>query len=182
MLKKVFVPALLLTAAVTTSASAQDFKLSSTSIAEGTQLAPSFVFEGFGCEGGNQSPQLSWSGTPDGTKSFAVTVYDPDAPTGSGWWHWNAINIPASVTSLELGASGNGKMPAGTVEITNDFGVPGFGGACPPPGEVHRYVFTVHALATERLEVPENASNALTGFMIGANTIKSSHITAVYSR
>lgn len=182
MLKKVFAPALLLAAAMATTASAQDFKLSSTSIAEGAQLAPSFVFAGFGCEGGNQSPQLSWSGAPEGTKSFAITAYDPDAPTGSGWWHWNAVNIPASVNFLELGASGNGKMPAGTVEITNDYGASGFGGACPPPGEVHRYVFTVHALATERLELPKNSSNALAGFMIRANTIKSARITAVYTR
>ncbi|MNE58348.1 putative kinase inhibitor protein [compost metagenome] len=92
------------------------------------------------------------------------------------------MNIPVSVTSLELGASGEGKMPMGAIEITNDYGVVGFGGACPPLGEVHRYVFTVHALSTERLELPENPSNALTGFMVGANTIQSARITAVYSR
>ncbi len=173
---------LLMAASMGTTASAEDFKLSSTSIAEGAQLGASFVFKGFGCEGGNMSPQLSWTGAPEGTKSFAITAYDPDAPTGSGWWHWNAVNIPASVNVLKLGASGNGEMPAGTVEITNDYGVTGFGGACPPPGEVHRYVFTVHALATERLELPENPSNALAGFMIGANTIQSARITAVYNR
>ncbi|HEV7245875.1 MAG TPA: YbhB/YbcL family Raf kinase inhibitor-like protein [Shinella sp.] len=182
MLKKASFPVFLLAIVMANAASAQDFKLSSSSIAEGAQLASSFVFAGFGCEGGNQSPQLSWSGAPEGTKSFAITAYDPDAPTGSGWWHWNAVNIPASVTSLELGASGDGKMPAGTVEIANDYGAAGFGGACPPPGEVHRYVFTVHALATDRLELPENPSNALAGFMIGANTIESARITAVYSR
>ena len=182
MLKKASFPVFLLAIVMANAASAQDFKLSSSSIAEGAQLASSFVFAGFGCEGGNQSPQLSWSGAPEGTKSFAITAYDPDAPTGSGWWHWNAVNIPASVTSLELGASGDGKMPAGAVEIANDYGAAGFGGACPPPGEVHRYVFTVHALATDRLELPENPSNALAGFMIGANTIESARITAVYSR
>lgn len=182
MLQKTSFAGLILAIAMTTTASAQDFTLSSTSIAEGAQLASTFVFTGFGCEGGNQSPQLSWSGVPAGTKSFAITAYDPDAPTGSGWWHWNAVNIPASVDSLELGASGNGTMPEGTVEIVNDYGTTGFGGACPPPGEVHRYVFSVHALSTERLELPDNASNALTGFMIGANTIQSARITAVYSR
>lgn len=180
--KACVVPAFLFAVALAPAASAQDFKLSSTSIAEGAQLASSFVFAGFGCEGGNQSPQLSWYGAPEGTKSFAITAYDPDAPTGSGWWHWNVVNIPASVTSLELGASGNGKMPAGAIQITNDYGAAGFGGACPPPGEVHRYVFTVHALSTEHLELPENPSNALAGFMIGANTIQSARITAVYSR
>lgn len=182
MLKTASIFGILLAAMVGTTARAQDFKLSSTSIAEGAQLSSSFVFKGFGCDGGNMSPQLSWSGAPKDTKSFAITAYDPDAPTGSGWWHWNAVNIPASANSLELGASGSGKMPAGTVEITNDYGVTGFGGACPPPGEVHRYVFTVHALATERLELPKNPSNALAGFMIGANTIQSARITAVYNR
>jgi Raf kinase inhibitor-like YbhB/YbcL family protein len=182
MLKRASAPGFLLALVMATTASAQDFKLSSTSIAEGAQLAPSFVYAGFGCEGGNQSPQLSWSGAPAGTKSFAITAYDPDAPTGSGWWHWNVVNIPASVNSIEVGASGNGKMPAEAVEIANDYGAPGFGGACPPPGEVHRYVFTVHALSVESLELPENPSNALTGFMIGANTIQSARITAVYNR
>lgn len=179
---KASVASFLLAATLAATASAQDFKLSSTSIAEGAQLAPSFVFAGFGCEGGNQSPQLSWSGAPEGTKSFAITAYDPDAPTGSGWWHWNVVNIPASADSVELGASGNGKLPAGAVEITNDYGAAGFGGACPPPGEVHRYVFTVHALSTDRLELPEQPSNALAGFMIGVSTIQSARITAVYSR
>ncbi len=179
MLQKILLASLLLCGAMATAANAQDFRLSSTSISEGAQLAPSHVFAGFGCEGGNLSPQLSWSGAPEGTKSFAITAYDPDAPTGSGWWHWNAVNIPASVNSIEPGASGNGSMPAGTVEITNDYGTVGFGGACPPPGEVHRYIFTVHALAKERLELPENPSNALVGFMIGANTIQSTRITAV---
>ncbi len=182
MLRTISLIGSLLAAMIGSTASAQDLKLSSTSIAEGAQLGSSFVFKGFGCDGGNQSPQLSWSGAPEGTKSFAITAYDPDAPTGSGWWHWNAVNIPASVNSLELGASGNGKMPAGTIEITNDYGVTGFGGACPPPGEVHRYVFTVHALGTERLELPKNSSNALAGFMIGANTIQSARITAVFNR
>lgn len=182
MLGKTFLFATLLATTTVTAATAQDFKLTSTSIAEGAQLAPSFVFKGFGCEGGNTSPQLSWSGAPKGTKSFAISAYDPDAPTGSGWWHWNVVNIPASVNTIELGASSGGKIPAGSVELTNDYGVPGFGGACPPPGEVHRYIFTVHALSTERLDVPKNASNALAGFMIGASTIASAHITAVFNR
>ncbi|MCD2179933.1 YbhB/YbcL family Raf kinase inhibitor-like protein [Rhizobium sp. C1] len=182
MLGKAFFLAAFLAAAAASAVSAQDFKLSSTSIAEGAQLAPTFVFKGFGCDGGNVSPQLSWSGAPKGTKSFAISAYDPDAPTGSGWWHWNVVNIPASVNTIDLAASGNGRMPAGSVELTNDYGVPGFGGACPPPGEVHRYIFTVHALSAERLDLPRNASNALAGFMIGASTIASAHITAVFNR
>ncbi|WP_122522774.1 YbhB/YbcL family Raf kinase inhibitor-like protein [Pannonibacter phragmitetus] len=182
MFAKLSLSGLMLAAAMVTAASAQDFRLTSTSIAEGAQLAPAHVFTGFGCEGGNTSPHLSWTGAPAGTKSFAITAYDPDAPTGSGWWHWTAVNIPASVTSLEAGASGAGKMPAGTTELANDYGAAGFGGACPPPGEVHRYIFTVHALPVERLDLPENASNALAGFMIRANAIASAKITAVYNR
>lgn len=180
MFKKILLAGLLL--AVAANAEAQDFRLASSSIAEGAQLAPAHVFKGFGCEGGNQSPQLSWSGAPEGTKSFAVTAYDPDAPTGSGWWHWNVVNIPASVTALAFDASGKGEMPAGALEIVNDYGAAGFGGACPPPGEAHRYIFTVYALDTERLDLPELPGNALTGFMIGAHTIGSARITAIYNR
>lgn len=182
MLKKIFLAGLLLAGVATATASAEDFRLSSTSIAEGDRLSSSQVFNGFGCEGANLSPQLSWSGAPEGTKSFAITAYDPDAPTGSGWWHWNVVNIPASVNAIGPGASGNDGMPSGAVEIVNDYGAAGFGGACPPPGEAHRYIFTVHALATERLELPERPSNALVGFMIGANTIQSARITAIYNR
>lgn len=167
---------------LTANVSAADFKLQSQSISEGAQLANEFVFQGFGCEGDNLSPELSWVNAPEGTKSFAITAYDPDAPTGSGWWHWNVVNIPADVTSLALGASGTDKMPQGALEITNDYGAQGFGGACPPPGDVHRYIFKAHALSVEKLELPEGASNALTGFMIGANTIESANITAVYNR
>ena len=182
MLKKTFFAAAFLASTISSMASAQDLKLSSSSIAEGAQLDQAFVFAGFGCSGDNQSPQLTWSGAPQGAKSFAITAYDPDAPTGSGWWHWNVVNIPAAVTSVELNASASGKMPAGAREIRNDFGAAGFGGACPPPGEVHRYIFTVHALSVDRLDLPENPSNALTGFMVRANTIESARITAVYSR
>lgn len=174
--------ALAFAVALTNAASAQDFELTSTSLSEGQQLSLSLVFKGFGCEGGNRSPQLAWSGAPAGTKSFAVTAYDPDAPTGSGWWHWNVVNIPASIVSLQEGASGQETMPKAAQELTNDYGAKGFGGACPPPGEVHRYVFTVHALSTERLDLPENSSNALAGYMIGANTLAKAHITAVYNR
>jgi len=168
--------------AAASAASASDFTLSSTDIAEGQQLSSAHVFQGFGCEGGNVSPQLSWSGAPAGTKSFVVAAYDPDAPTGSGWWHWKAFNIPASITSLPRGAGKGKGLPDGAVETTNVYGVVGFGGACPPPGEVHRYIFTVYALGVERLEVPAASSNALVGFMTRANALASASITAVYNR
>ena len=166
----------------TTSAAAQEFTLNSPELREGKQLKAAHVFQGFGCEGGNTSPELSWSNAPSGTKSFAVTVYDPDAPTGSGWWHWNVVNIPATVTSLPAGASADMGIPSGAVQLRNDYGVSGFGGACPPPGEVHRYIFTVYALGVEQMELPENPSNALAGFMTRANALASASITAVYTR
>jgi Raf kinase inhibitor-like YbhB/YbcL family protein len=181
MLRKIMLTGLVLAGTMAASANAQNFRLSSTSVSEGAQLAKSQVFAGFGCEGDNVSPQLSWSGAPKGSKSFAITVYDPDAPTGSGWWHWDAVNIPASVNAVGLGASGSGKMPKGTLEITNDYGTTGFGGACPPPGQVHRYIFTVYALSVEKLDLPKNPSNAFVGLMIHANMIGSAHITAVYN-
>ena len=159
------------------SAEADAFTLSSPDIAEGRQLDAAHVFQGFGCEGGNAAPTLIWSNPPEGVESFAVTVYDPDAPTGSGWWHWFAFNIPADATELPAGAA----LPEGAVELTNDYGTVGFGGACPPPGEVHRYEFTVHALGTT-LEIDGSVSNALAGFMVNANSLGSASITAVYNR
>ena len=151
-------------------------------MSEGGKLSDSFVFEGFGCEGGNISPHLSWSGAPEGTKSFAVTVYDPDAPTGSGWWHWTVLNLPADTTSLPRGASPAGDLPSETIELRNDYGATGFGGACPPPGEVHRYIFTIYALGVDSLPVDEDASNALAGFMTRANALARDSITAIYHR
>lgn len=167
---------------IATPVAAQDFRLSSSSVSEGAKLASAQVFKGFGCEGGNVSPELAWDNAPKGTKSFAVTVYDPDAPTGSGWWHWNVVNIPASVAELRSGVSATSALPVGSAELKNDYGSIGFGGACPPPGEVHRYVFTVHALGVEKLDLPKDASNALAGFMIRANSIGKASITAVYKR
>ncbi|MET3439089.1 YbhB/YbcL family Raf kinase inhibitor-like protein [Sphingomonas sp. 1185] len=161
---------------------AEPFRLASPSIAEGAMLAPAQVFTGFGCSGGNQSPALAWSNAPSGTKSFAVTVYDPDAPTGSGWWHWTVVNLPASVQRLPANVSGKADALHGATELRNDYGTIGFGGACPPPGEVHRYVVTVHALGVDKLDLPFGASNALAGFMIRANTIATARITATYHR
>ncbi|OQP87856.1 kinase inhibitor [Rhizobium rhizosphaerae] len=174
--------AVLLATTLGAAAQAQDFKLTSPAFAEGAKLSTDQVFKGFGCEGGNLSPALSWSGAPKGTKSFALTAYDPDAPTGSGWWHWNVVDLPADTTALKAGASGQPALPKGAVELRNDYGVTGFGGACPPPGEVHRYIFTIHALDVEKLDLPKDASNALAGFMIGAHQIGAAKITAVYNR
>lgn len=181
-LKLTALAALLTACAAAGAASADEFVLTSTDIAEGAPLAERHVFNGFGCEGGNVSPALAWSGAPDNTQSFAVTVYDPDAPTGSGWWHWMAYDIPASVTALERGAGSEDGLPEGAAHGPNDYGSVGFGGACPPPGEMHRYQFRVFALDVPALELPAGASSALTGFMINAHTLESAAITATYTR
>jgi Raf kinase inhibitor-like YbhB/YbcL family protein len=129
---------------------------------------------------GNRSPQLSWSGAPEGTRSFAVTCYDPDAPTGSGFWHWTVANIPADVTELAEGASSDG-LPEGAVEGRTDFGEPGFGGAAPPPGHgPHRYIFTVFAVDTDRLDVTPENSGAVFGFNLHFHTLARASITATW--
>ncbi len=167
------------------SAQAAGFTLASPTIKPGSTLTAAQVFNGFGCTGKNISPALEWKGAPAGTKGYAVTVYDPDAPTGSGWWHWVVYNLPASTTSLPEGAgTADGKaLPAGSAQGRTDFGGPGFGGACPPPGDKpHRYVFTVHALKTEKLEIPPDATAALVGYMINANRLGMAQFTAKYGR
>jgi len=161
------------------------FTLASPSIKPGSMLTEAQVFNGFGCSGKNVSPALEWKNPPKGTKSFAVTVYDPDAPTGSGWWHWVVYNLPAPSTMLAEGAgSADGKgLPIGAVQGRTDFGAPGFGGACPPKGDKpHRYIFTVYALKTERLEAPADGTAALIGFMIHANKLGQASFTARYGR
>ncbi len=145
----------------------------------------SHEFTGFGCTGENLSPHLQWKNVPEGTKSFAITVYDPDAPTGSGWWHWQVVNIPAFVRELTSGAGNknNVNLPQGARQIENDYGSKSFGGACPPKGHgIHNYQFTLHALSVEKLPLPDNASGALTGYMINANTIASASFKALYKR
>lgn len=164
---------------------AADFQLRSNAIAADSSIAPSFEFNGFGCSGANQSPDLSWQGAPAGTLSYAVTVYDPDAPTGSGWWHWSVVNIPASVTALaaDAGAVGGAKLPAGASHVRIDYGYAGWGGVCPPPGDKpHRYIFTVHALKVEKLDLPADATAALAGYMINANALATASFTAYYGR
>src|SRR5262252_7381980 len=169
MRKRVVLAAALL--ACSSLAHAAGFALMSPEIKSGGTMPKSFEFNGFGCSGENKSPTLKWSGAPAGTKSFAVTVYDPDAPTGSGWWHWVVFNIPANVTSLPRGVGNpaSGQTPKGAVQSRTDFGKPGYGGPCPPQGDKpHRYIFTVYALKIDKIDADENSSAALVGFMINA--------------
>lgn len=166
------------------NALSENFILTSDEIVHGEFMSNTQEFTGFGCEGGNRSPALSWSGAPKATQAFAITVYDPDAPTGSGWWHWQIVNIPKEVNQLTAGAGNiNGKkIPKGSLQIENDYGTTGFGGACPPKGDgAHRYQFTVHALS-KKLELPAGASGALTGYMINAHSLDSATIEALYKR
>lgn len=171
--------------AFSAAASEKSFTLTSTDIAEGVMMSKTQEYNGFGCKGGDVSPQLAWSNAPKGTKSFAVTVYDPDAPTGSGWWHWQIVNIPSTTTQLvkDAGNVNNQSAPKGSQQNINDYGSRSFGGACPPVGHgTHHYIFTVHALSVEKLELEEDASGALAGYMINANTIESAKIVALYKR
>ncbi|MAA72544.1 MAG: YbhB/YbcL family Raf kinase inhibitor-like protein [Bermanella sp.] len=166
--------AIFATGSVTTAA----MTLTSDDIQEGSRMSHTFSFNGFGCDGANTSPQLSWKDAPKGTKSFAITAYDPDAPTESGFWHWQVINIPANVTDIPKGHSGKFKKAK---ELTNDYGATGFGGACPPKGHgMHRYQFTVWALPSETLGVPDNASKAVVGFMLNANALDKARLTSTY--
>jgi Raf kinase inhibitor-like YbhB/YbcL family protein len=170
---------------LSSNAIAGGFTLSSADV-QG-QISTAQVFNGFGCSGKNISPQLSWQNAPAGTKSFAVTVYDPDAPTGSGWWHWVVFNIDKSVENLKTGASvsGYGKqaMPTGAVESVTSYGSKGFGGACPPPGDKpHRYIFTVFALDVDKLDIDATARAELIGFNLNSHAIAKASIMAYYGR
>ena len=153
------------------------FVLTSPSIAPNGAIPEKHYWNQFGCTGGNISPGLDWSGAPEGTKSFAVTFYDQDAPTGSGFWHYVAYDIPPGVTSFAEGAASSGKLPPGTVEGNTDLGKPGWFGPCPPPPRQHHYVFTVYALKTDKLEVPPGATAAFTGFFLWMNTIAKATLT-----
>lgn len=151
----------------------------------GGQLTQTQVFNGFGCEGDNISPALVWSNPPAGTKSYAVTVYDPDAPTGSGWWHWLIYNIAAKVNQLpaDAGDLASDTAPAGSVQSVTDYGQPGFGGACPPPGDgAHRYVFTVYALEVPNISAEPDTPPAQIGFLLNQHALAKASLIAYYQR
>lgn len=162
--------------------------LTSGSFADGAYLDERHVLSeayGFGCAGGNVSPALAWRGAPAGTKSFALTCYDPDAPTGSGFWHWLVVDIPASVEALAEGAGdpAAGPMPAGALQTRTDFGAPGYGGPCPPEGDhPHRYLFTLFAVSRERLDLTADTMPAVVGFTLNFNTLEKASLMGLYKR
>ncbi|MFN9790453.1 MAG: YbhB/YbcL family Raf kinase inhibitor-like protein [Holosporales bacterium] len=161
------------------AAHAAPFTVTSTTVQDGKHMPKTMEFSGFGCTGGNISPQLSWSNPPAATKSFAITVYDPDAPTSVGWWHWLVYNIPSQTRDIAAGS-----IPPGSLEGYTDFGSVGFGGACPPIGDKpHRYIITVYALSVDRFDVP---SAAMTGaklrYLMRDVTVGQAVITGLYGR
>lgn len=164
-------------------ASAAGFALTSPEL-EGGRLSHTHAFQGFGCTGANESPELRWENPPDGTASFAVMVHDADAPTGgAGWWHWVVFDIPASAGGLPHGTSAEPGLPSGARLGTTDFGVPGWGGPCPPQGAApHTYTFTVYALPEATLSIPDGATASLIGFMINSKALGSASLTAQYRR
>lgn len=170
---------------MTATSNSSSFTLTSPAFANGGRLPDEQTFNGFGMNGPNLSPELKWSGAPAGTKSYALTCYDPDAPTGSGWWHWVVYDIPASAAGLSKGAGDiSGKnLPAGARHGRTDFSTKGYGGAAPPEGDKpHHYVFTLYALSVDKLDVPDDASAALIGFMIHFNNLGKAQVTATFSR
>ncbi len=173
----------------TISAAAQEvptLQVTSANFEDGDYLPNELVLSatfGFGCSGGNSSPHLAWSGAPDGTKSFAVTVFDPDAPTGSGFWHWLVVNIPPSISELAFDA-GNPRantLPVGPRQVRTDFGAAGYGGPCPPSGDdPHRYIFTVYAVGMDQLPVTDTTTAAVIGFMLHFNTLAKGELLGLY--
>ena len=151
----------------------ENFNLRTTSFDPNQLLPNKFVYNGSNCSGENVSPELEWDNAPEGTKSFAVTVFDPDA-SQEGWWHWTVVNIPAYVTKIKEGASNQHQLPKGAKEGETDFGQIGYGGACPPPGKAHRYIFTVYALNKEKIDSDFNE--------IHDNTIAKASFTVKYKR
>lgn len=167
----------------TATFSQKTFTLSSDNL--GGEATKNEEFNGFGCTGKNQSPHLSWTNAPEGTKSFAITIYDPDAPTGSGWWHWVVFDIPANIHELVPNA-GNVELnlsPKGAIQSITDYGTYGYGGPCPPEGHgLHRYIITVYALKTDTLGLNENTNPAVVGYYLWNNTLAKASMVAYYQR
>ncbi len=173
--------ALLLFASIT--ANAQTFTLKSNEL--GGQATMKQVFNGFGCTGENKSPALYWENAPKETKSFAITIHDENAPTGSGWWHWVIFDIDKKSAELKSDAGDINKQiaPANSIQSKTDFGVPGYGGPCPPEGHgFHKYTITIYALKTDKLGLDSNTNPALVGFYLGQTSIEKASLVFYYKR
>jgi Raf kinase inhibitor-like YbhB/YbcL family protein len=178
-----FITCLLLAAFIAGTAFAQTFTLKSNSL--GGQFTNEFTANAFGCSGGNNSPELNWSNAPAATKSFAVTMYDFDAPTGSGFWHWIMVNIPGTVHELKqnAGDAKAGLAPGGSLQSVNDAGFAGYLGPCPPVNDAaHRYMITIYALDTDKLGTTTSSSGALTGFLLGQHTLAKASLVVYCKR
>ena len=159
------------------------FTVTSSDVTDGEQMSEAHAFTGATANAGNTSPQLSWSGAPDGTKSYVVTCYDPDAPTPSGFWHWVLVDIPAGTTSLEAGAGSGGPLPGNAYHVRNDYSSKDFGGAFPPEGDrPHRYYFVVHAVDVDSLGLNDDASAAYVSFTLVGHTLARAIITPTFQR
>lgn len=177
-MKKVYSTLAFLLATLGSSANA--IELTSKDIKEGHHMSNTFEFSGWGCTGKNLSPQLAWNDLPKGTKSLALTVYDPDAPTGSGFWHWLVTDLPADLTELKRGAD---VAKLGAKQYRNDYGNHAFGGACPPAGDgMHRYQFTLWAMPVTDLGLGKDTPAAVVGFQLNAKALAKKTITATYNR
>jgi Raf kinase inhibitor-like YbhB/YbcL family protein len=182
MQKSIFVSTILMLFSITLY-SQSTFSLSSKTL--GGNSTTLQEFNGFGCTGKNQSPQLSWVNAPEGTKSFAVTMYDKDAPTGSGWWHWVVFDIPAEVNTLAENAGNieSGLMVEKAIQSLTNYGAPGYGGPCPPENHgLHQYVITVHALKVSELGLDQNTNPAIVGYYLWNNTLAKASIVTYYER
>jgi Raf kinase inhibitor-like YbhB/YbcL family protein len=160
----------------------KSFKLSSYQMRRGMELDKKFSWNYDGCEGENISPELHWENIPKGTQSFALTVFNPDVKSGSGWWHWQVINIPKEATKINQNSSLEKNLPIGSLEIKNDYGLKGWGGPCPPPGETHHLIFSLYALKTKRIESNELTTPAQIGLEIEKYKLKKSSLRVKFSR
>ena len=161
------------------------FEISSPAVGKNGIIPDKYTANAFGCSGGNVSLPLEWKNVPKEAKSLTLTMYDPDAPTGSGFWHWEVANMPPSTTELAEGAgeAGNAKLPKGAIQARNDAGTAAYFGPCPPKGDKpHRYIFTIFAVKTDKLDVDANASGAVVGFNLHFNTLSKASVTYRYGR
>ena len=159
------------------------FALTSAELTPGGPIPPAQQYDGDGCRGGNVSPALAWRDPPAGTRSFALLMFDPDAP-GGGWWHWLVFDLPAGTRSLpaDAGAAGGQLLPPGTIQVRNDYGSRGYGGPCPPPGPPHHYRITLYALRVAQLGLDAQALPAAVAAKVRAAAIARAEITILYGR